>query len=149
MRKFKRSQRVADQIKREISALVDSATSDGPFGMVSVTDVTLTDDLRYAKIYISCLQLPRGDEHNLPRGDRGEDGAGGERGDSDDRDDRLSDVAGYLNDRRKKLRAELAGRINIKFVPEIRFVYDPSIERGMRIEAILNELAAKRDSATE
>lgn len=127
MRKYKRSARVADQIKREMSLLVDAVTSGGEFGMVSVTDVTLSDDLRYARIFVS----------RLTTGGTGGPGAG------------EADLVNFLNERAGKLRAELAARIRIKFVPEISFAYDESIERGMRIESILNELNQKRSSEND
>lgn len=127
MRKYKRSARVADQIKREMSLLVDAVTSGGEFGMVSVTDVTLSDDLRYARIFVS----------RLTTGGTGGPGAG------------EADLVNFLNERAGKLRAELAARIRIKFVPEISFAYDESIERGMRIESILNELNQKRSNEND
>ncbi|HSG99825.1 MAG TPA: 30S ribosome-binding factor RbfA [candidate division Zixibacteria bacterium] len=124
MRKYKRSARVADQIKREMSLLVDAVTSGGEFGMVSVTDVTLSDDLRYARVFVSRLVTGSADAGQ-------------------------SDLIGFLNERAGKLRADLAARMRIKFVPEISFAYDESIERGMRIESILNELNQKPSSENE
>lgn len=112
MRNFKRSKRIADQIKREVSQIVSQSAGDSPVGMITVTDVTVTDDLRYAKIFVSAL--------------------------GDSRDGELA--SNYLNDIAKSIRSALASRIRMKFIPEIRFEYDPSILQGMRIESILKDL---------
>lgn len=112
MKQYKRSKRVGDQMRKEMSIVIDNAVSGRSLPMISVTDVSISDDLKYAKVYISAL------------------------GDDDARETALS----FLHDNKKQLRAGLARRIRIKFMPDISFAYDESIEQGMRIEKILSGL---------
>lgn len=112
MKQFKRSKRVGDQIRKQMSIVVDSLVSEEDLPMITVTDVSLSDDLKYAKVFISAL------------------------GDESARTTALS----FLEEKKKKLRAELSRRVHLKFIPEISFAYDESIEKGLRIESILSEL---------
>ncbi|HAU23301.1 MAG TPA: 30S ribosome-binding factor RbfA, partial [Gammaproteobacteria bacterium] len=57
-----RAQRIADQIQREIAVLIQLEVSDPRVGMVSVTGVDVSNDLAYAKIYITVLNSLAGDE---------------------------------------------------------------------------------------
>lgn len=116
MKSYPRSRRVADQILREASLLLDSVLENESFGLVSVTDVTLSKDLRYARIFVSSLT------------------------DEQSRKDMLS----FLSEQRKSFRTRLAQRLTLKYMPEIAFEYDPSVERGMRIESLLAEIEEKK-----
>lgn len=112
MKQFKRSKRVGDQMRKEMSIVVYNATADQSLPMITVTDVSLSDDLKYAKVYFSAF---------------GEDNA---------RETALE----FLSKKAKALRSELSRRIRIKYMPEITFHFDESIETGLRIESILSEL---------
>ncbi len=117
MKSYPRSRRVSDQILREASILLDAFLEDQRFGLVSVTEVTLSKDLKYAKIFVSSLST----------------------------EDTREELLNYLKDSCKSFRAQLATRLTIKYMPEISFGYDASVERGMKIEAILTEIHAKED----
>ena len=119
MKSYKRSTRVAELLKRELSQLVDQNLRRDDQPLLSVTEVTITQDLRYATVFISSL-------------------AG-----SDDKTAALARVSQAS----KKLRSALAQRISLRTVPELTFRYDDSIEKGMRIEEILNSLNRKDDTA--
>lgn len=119
----RRQQKVADLIQEEISDLVTRKMRDPRAEGVTVTDVKVSPDLRYADIYITKL----GSEEELRQALEG-----------------LTAASGYL-------RRELASRIDLRFVPELRFHLDRSWERGARIDALLEEIAAeeRREKAEE
>lgn len=81
-------------------------------GMVTFTRVRVTDDLRYATAYYSYL------------------------GNESDR----QSVDSYLQRESGRIRKEVGGPLRIRHIPEFRFKFDPSIEEGMRIEQLLNEI---------
>ncbi|MFQ5607440.1 MAG: 30S ribosome-binding factor RbfA [Candidatus Zixiibacteriota bacterium] len=120
MKSYPRAKRVADNIRKQMSVLLDEELDGEACGMVSVTDVELTRDLRQAKVYFSTL------------GNETERGVALE----------------YLKENTKRLRGKLARRIALKFVPELSFIYDSSMADGMRIEKIFNQLENERRSAS-
>jgi len=119
MKQYKRSDRLSEQIRRDISQLLEHELAEKFKGMVTFTRVKLSDDLRYAKIYYSYL----GDDENRTR------------------------VDNYFNHKNKQIRSLVGKNLNIRHIPELNFVFDPSIEEGMRIEQLLNEL--KRENKEE
>ena len=118
MKSYPRAKRVADNIRKQMSLLLHKEFADKEFGMVSVTDVELTRDLRQAKVFVSSLS-------------------------ADESQDQLLE---YLAEHTKNIRGKLARNISLKFVPELSFAYDSSIVRGMKIESILQEIDNKRSS---
>ena len=109
--------RINDEIRRELSAqfrrLKDPRVQGG---MVTITRVDTTQDLRYSKIYVSVLNKEQ--EKDVLRG--------------------LKSAAGYL-------RRELGGSMNLRYTPELQFVADDSIEYGAHILELLHE-TEKRDA---
>ncbi|CAL1239947.1 30S ribosome-binding factor RbfA [Candidatus Methylocalor cossyra] len=118
-REFSRSDRVASQIQREMAELIRTRVKEPRLGMITVNAVEVSRDLAVAKIYVSFL------------------GAEGSAKDC---------VAG-LAAHGPELRRELGRRLHIRVLPELRFLYDDSIERGMRMDALLDQIA--RQSAPE
>ena len=112
MRQFKRSQRLSVQIQRDISSLLDQELIDKMPGMVTFTHVKLSDDLRNALVYYSYL----GDDNDLARVDE------------------------YLMRERRRIRSQIGRNLHIRHIPEIDFKFDPSVQEGMRIEKLLNEV---------
>lgn len=117
MRQFKRSQRVGNQILRDVRKLLDQECAANLKALVTFTDVEVTDDLRYASIYYSVL----GQEN-----------------------DKL-ETARYFGRIRKRVQSQIGRLLSIKQTPEIVFKFDPSIERGQRIEQILKDIAKDED----
>ena len=97
---------------RDISQLLDAELKDNLSGLVTFTAVRLTDDLRTAKVYYSYL----GDEKMRDK------------------------VAAYLDSVKKRVRGEVGRHMKVRHIPELVFAFDPSIERGIRIEQLLNEI---------
>ncbi|NLJ81263.1 MAG: 30S ribosome-binding factor RbfA [Firmicutes bacterium] len=111
--------RVGEEIKREISVIIANEVKDPRLGMISITDVDVSRDLSFAKIFFSML------------------------GDEQERKTTLSGL-----DRAKGfIRSELAKRIRVRHIPELTFHFDPSLEEGARINALLKTLQkSKKDS---
>ena len=107
-----RIERINEEIQRELSTLIrtvkDPRVADA--GMVSVTAVETTPDLKYAKIYVSALN--KDSSAQLLKG--------------------LKSAAGYL-------RRELGQALNLRNVPELTFVRDDSIDKGAHILDMLRD----------
>lgn len=104
--------RVAEQMKKEIADILKNEIKDPRLGFVSVTDVELSTDLRYAKVYISVLGDEQAKRESL---------------------EVLTRATGFV-------RREIGQRLSLRFVPEITFKFDPSIERGARIAELLHQV---------
>lgn len=107
-----RAVRLREEIKREVSVIIQRQVKDPRLGMVSVTDVDLSRDFSYCKIFVSIL----GDENQREQSLAG-----------------LRRATGFI-------RSELGKRLRVRHVPEISFSYDASLEHGARINAILKEI---------
>ena len=108
-----RPERVANAMRKEIADLLENELRDpGVTGMVSVTDVEVNPDLSMAKVFVSVL-------------------AG--HGNSDT-------VLAALHRATPFIRHQLARRIGLREMPEIRFYHDTSIERGARVEDLLRRI---------
>lgn len=111
-REFSRSDRVASQIQREMAEILRTHIKDPMLGMITVSDVELSRDLSVAKLYVSFLA------GKLP----------------------VKEAVKRLMQDVPELRRELGKRIRIRVLPELRFAYDDSIERGMHMDALLKGL---------
>ncbi len=103
--------RINEEIQRELSNLIRSLKDPRVHGLVSITAVEATPDLRYAKIHVSVLD--RGDITEVLKG--------------------LKSAAGYL-------RRELGHALSLRYTPELMFVRDDSIDQGTHILKLLNDL---------
>jgi ribosome-binding factor A len=121
---YPRSLRVADQIQRELSDVIRLELKDPRIGMITVTGVEVTRDCKHAKVYFTRLT------EGAPR--QALDG--------------LQHAAGFL-------RTQLAHRMKLRLMPDLQFVYDESVERGMRlsrlIDTALAEHSDQHDDGTE
>jgi ribosome-binding factor A len=110
-----RPERVAETIKREMADILASRLRDPRLGgMISVTDVEVTPDLSLARIFVSVLAADDARDRAL---------------------EALAHSAGFV-------RHELAPRLGLREVPEIRFLLDTSIQRGARVEELLRRIAS-------
>lgn len=110
---FSRSDRVAEEIKKATSEIIANELKDPRItGLVSVTAVDVTKDLRNAKIYVSIF----GDELVKQESFKG------------------------LKSSEQFVRWEIGKRVVLKYLPEITFVLDESIENGFRIYKLLEEV---------
>ncbi len=109
---FKRCEKVAEAIHEEISALLIKGVKDPRIGMVTVTGVKVTEDLHLATVYFSVI--------------------GGEA-------ERKGAEAG-LNSAKGFLRREIGKVLRMRYVPDLLFRYDESVEYGSRIESLLKQI---------
>jgi ribosome-binding factor A len=116
---YKRSARVADQIRMEVAEILMRKTKDPRVGIVTVTDVELTSDLRIARIFVTT-----GPDEKLE--------AGALAG--------LTKAGGFI-------RAELGRRVKLRYTPELIFQKDTTGTRGDRILSLLNELESASDTS--
>ena len=102
--------RINEEIQRELSALIRTVKDPRVTGMVSVTAVETTNDLRYAKVFISVLD--KSDSSQVIKG--------------------LKSASGYL-------RRELGRALSLRYTPELIFERDDSIDKGAHILDLLRD----------
>lgn len=113
--------RVAEQIRMDVADILQNELKDPRLGLVTCTRVDLTDDLRFAKLYVSIL------------------GEGSER---EQTMEALKGATGYV-------RKRLSQRLTLRASPEIRFIFDPSVEYGIRLEELIAETKERSPSDEE
>ncbi len=116
---FKRSARVADQIKQEIADILMRKLKDPRVGFVTVTDVELSDDLRNAKVFVSAYGESR---KETLKG--------------------LQSAAAFI-------RSELGKRLRIRYVPELLFRYDDTAERGAHLMDLFHQIEEKKEPSDD
>jgi ribosome-binding factor A len=110
-----RMRRVNEAIREVLSEAIAEGLKDPRIGFVTVTAVDTSADLRSARVYVSVL----GDEKQQHQSLKG-----------------LECSHGYLQ-------SLIAGQLGLKRTPQLVFVYDESIERGLRIEKLLKEIESE------
>lgn len=113
-----RSHRVGDLLRDELSAILSREMEDPRLGLVSVTGVEMSSDLKVANVYLSAVD-PDADVEGMIRV--------------------LERARGFLRNQLKRR------KLGLRHLPELRFHHDDSIERGSRIEHILRELRVRED----
>ncbi|MCX6004965.1 MAG: 30S ribosome-binding factor RbfA [Chloroflexi bacterium] len=116
----RRTERLNQFIQNEISDLLCKHVNDPRLnGLISVTRVSATTDMRNAKVFISAL---------------------GENIDKDEILKGFASASGFL-------RRELAHRLNTRVTPELEFYFDDSIERGVNLVNFIDQIAAAENQA--
>ena len=103
--------RINEEIQRELSGLIRAVKDPRVKGLISITAVETTPDLRYAKVYVSVLD--KSDVNEVVKG--------------------LKSAGGYL-------RRELGSSLSLRYTPELIFERDDSIDKGAHILSILENL---------
>jgi ribosome-binding factor A len=117
-RGFERTQRVADLIQKSLAPMLLQDMTDKRFHLVTITSVTVTRDLSYAKIFVSVLM---------------------------DDEAQIKQTVEALNRSAKALRYQLAHEVDLRVVPELKFVYDESTARGFRLSTLIDSAVKKSD----
>ena len=107
-----KAEKVAGIIQKEVSEIIQFELKDPKIGFITITDVTVTNDLSIAKIYVSFLGQKAREEAGMKALERSK---------------------GFI-------RTNLAKRMTSRKVPELQFKIDDSLERGNKIEKILYEM---------
>ena len=108
----KRAVRVGDVILREVANLLLEKVRDPRVQGVTLTGIRLSDDLKLARIYYSVL----GDQTQVERAQSG-----------------LDSATGFV-------KREIGRRAGLRYIPEIRFVYDASLKTGHHMERVFDEI---------
>ncbi|HDZ55734.1 MAG TPA: 30S ribosome-binding factor RbfA [Pseudomonas xinjiangensis] len=116
-KEYSRTQRVADQMQRELALLIQRDVRDPRVGMITVTAVDASRDLAHAKVYITLM------------------------GDATDEDialnlSALKDAAGFL-------RVQLGRVMKLRSVPQLHFHYDESVRRGVHLSSLIERAVAE------
>jgi len=112
---FQRSHRVAEQIHKEVSALLIKGLKDPRIGFVTITAVEVTPDLHLARIYFSAI----GSDVEVKNTEKG-----------------LKSSVPYL-------RRELGKRLRMRYVPDLLFLFDHSLAYGNRIDTLLRQVSSE------
>ncbi|MGD0621030.1 MAG: 30S ribosome-binding factor RbfA [Thermacetogeniaceae bacterium] len=108
-----RSHRLAEEIKREVTGMLQTELKDPRIcRLSSITDVEVSGDLRYAKLFVSVYGSEEEQSQTL---------AG------------LQSAGGFI-------RSELGKRIRLRFLPELTFYLDSSIQRGVRLANLIRQV---------
>lgn len=116
-REFSRADRVAQELQKEIAIILQREVKDPRIGMVTVSDVEISRDLAYAKVFVTFLF--DSDESAVERGLEG-----------------LNKASGYI-------RILVGKAMRLRIVPELRFVYDQSLVEGMRMSNLVTNVIRK------
>lgn len=117
----KRALRVGDQLLKEIAELLTTRVRDPRVSGVTLTGIDMSDDLRFARIFYSVI----GDENDIERIQEG-----------------LDKAKGFI-------KREVGFRIKLRYMPEILFLHDPTLEMGNQIEKLLAKIKQAEDPKEE
>ena len=117
-KEYSRSQRVAEQVRRELAELIRLEVKDPRVGFITLTDVEITPDYAHAKVFFTSM--------------RGEEG--------------LDEILVGLRRASGFLRRELGKRVRIHTLPELHFQYVPSVERGSRMSQLIDQVVRDDDA---
>lgn len=118
-REFGRNQRIAEFIKQELAVLVQRQFPLHEYGMITLTSVDVSPDLKNAKIFVTAFS------------------------------DKLSNdqLVSALNEEAGHLRHELSHIMQSRGVPSLKFKYDESIARAQRLDDLINSVSKKQDKS--
>jgi ribosome-binding factor A len=115
-KEFSRTQRIGDQMQRELALLIQREIKDPRLGLVTITAVEVSRDLSHAKVFITVM---------------GQD------------DDKIKSNLNILQDAAGFLRMHLGKAMKLRSVPQMHFHYDASIRRGVELSALIERAVAE------
>ncbi|MFP3028892.1 MAG: 30S ribosome-binding factor RbfA [Arsenophonus sp.] len=118
-REFDRAQRVAKEIQKEIAIILHQGIKDPRVKMATVSGVEVSDDLAYAKVFVTFLSMSKKEhEPNMLKNS-------------------IQVLNGYMA---KHIRSLLSKAIRLPIVPKLTFFYDSSLVEGMRISNLVSKV---------
>ena len=118
---MERTDRIEEEIKKVVGSLIDNGIKDPRVnGLISVTKVDVSKDMKYCKIYVSMI------------------------GTKD-----VEEAMEGLNSAKGVVRKEIGDRIRTFNTPEVKFIYDDSMEYGQHIDKIISSLNIQHDDEEE
>lgn len=128
-REFKRRDRVAQELKRELGSLITTQVKDPRVQLAAITDVEVSSDFKYAKVHVGTFDLTAGPEHP-------------------------AEVLAGLNAARGYLKRELGKRLRMRVMPQLTFLDDPTEREAQRMSRLIDDAveddrqhASREDSA--
>ena len=112
-KEFSRTRRIAQQLQQELAQVLQRDMKDPRIGFVTVDDVDVSRDLSYAKVYVTFFE----EDEKLVQ----------------EKVEALDAAAGYI-------RSLVAGRMKLRVMPELRFIYDSSLVEGMRMSNLVSRV---------
>lgn len=116
-KEYSRTQRIADQMQRELAVLIQREMRDPRIGMITLTAVEVSRDLAHAKVFITLM------------GDAGEE-------EIEVNLAALKDAGGFL-------RVQLGRAMKLRSIPQLHFHYDESVRRGVHLSALIDRAVAE------
>lgn len=121
---FSRLDRVGDQIRKDLSAIINKELKDPRVALLTINDVKVSKDLGVAEVYFTCMAL----------------------GDEQDEKKRVSEVEAVLAKAAPMLRTLLGKQLSIRVTPMLRFHYDTSLSYGMKMDSLLRDVRQDDDA---
>ena len=114
---YSRTQRIGDQMQRELAQLIRREVKDPRLGLVTITAVDVSRDIGHAKVFITVM---------------GQDDA-----------EAIKESLKVLNDAAGFLRMQLSKAMKLRSVPQLHFHYDESVQRGAHLSALIERAVAE------
>ena len=108
--------RIGDQIQKDLAELIRTQVKDPRVGMITLTGVEISSDYHHAKVFFTTL----GGSESVAKAEAG-----------------LLHASGFL-------RSQLAKGLTLRIVPELHFIYDESVERGIRLSRLIDDAIASQ-----
>ena len=108
--------RIGDQIQKDLAELIRTEVKDPRVGMITLTGVEISTDHHHAKVFFTALGGPE----SVAKAEAG-----------------LLHASGFL-------RSQLAKGLKLRIVPELHFIYDESVERGIRLSQLIDDAIASQ-----
>ncbi len=112
-----RCRKVGSVVHRELSAILQNKLSDPRIGQITITEVSMSRDLKHAKVYVTSSETPDSMERTLLN----------------------------LNRAKSYIRHQLGANLNMKFTPAVSFLKDEMPERSDRVISLIEKVSAARD----
>lgn len=118
-REFGRTRRIGQQLQQELAQVLQRDIKDPRIGMVTVNDVEVSRDLSYAKVFVTFFE---------------------------DQPELLKQKLAALEVAAPYVRTLVAGRMKLRVMPELRFVYDSSLAEGMRMSNLVSQVISNDEA---
>ena len=116
-KEYSRTQRIGDQMQRELAQLIRREVKDPRLGLVTITAVDVSRDLSHAQVYVTVM---------------GQDG-----------NDEVAQSIKVLNTAAGFLRKQIGREMKLRTVPQLHFRYDESVSRGAHLSALIERAVAE------
>lgn len=117
-KEFSRTQRIGDQMQRELALLIQREVKDPRLGLITITAVEVSRDLSHAKVFITIMG-------------------------KDDDEDSVKANLRILNDAGGFLRMQLGKAMKLRTVPQLHFNFDASVRRGVELTSLIERAVAE------